>query len=109
MKTQNYEEAKRYFTNNAHYGWKYIDCFVMNKKLYELLKEDNSIRIGSKIELEEGVKHQCPYPRIKETLNGYGIILIDPPFDDYTIEYIKYDSSISESLTELLHYNISNE
>ena len=109
MKANNYEEAKAYFINNAHYGWKYIDCFVMNEKLYKAIKHDQSIKLGSRIELEEGIKNRTEYPRIKSTLNGYGIILINPNSEEYFIEYIKYNSSINESLTQLLHYNISKD
>ena len=78
MKTNNYEEAKAYFINNAHYGWKYIDCFVISENLYKTLKNDQSIKIGSRIELEEGIKNRNEHPRIKSTLNGYGIILREP-------------------------------
>lgn len=109
MRTVNYEDAKEYFINNARNGWKYIDCFVMDYKLYKALKEDNTIRIGSRIELEEGIKHRCLYPRIKAKLNGYGIILINPDFEEYSIDYIKYNSPIDELLTQLLNYNISKD
>ena len=109
MQTNNYEEAKAYFINNAHYGCKYIDCFVMCETLYKTLKNDQSIKIGSRIELEEGIKNRNEYPRIKSTLNGYGIILINPNSEEYYIEYIKYNSPINENLTQLLLYNISRD
>lgn len=109
MITNNYEEAKKYFMNNVQYGWKYIDCFVMNEKLYTELKSDMSLRLGSRIELDEGVKNRSPYVRLNSTLNGYGIILINPDIRDYSIDYIVYNRTIDERLAQLLNYNISRD
>ena len=81
----------------------------MSENLYKTLKNDQSIKLGSRIELEEGIKNRTKHPRIKSTLNGYGIILINPNSEEYYIEYIKYNSPINENLCQLLHYNISRE
>jgi hypothetical protein len=46
MNTKNYEDAKNYFINNATYGWKYIDCFIMNETLYKELKLDKQSHLN---------------------------------------------------------------
>ncbi len=37
MQTNNYEEARRYFNNNAQYGWKHIESFIVSEQMFERL------------------------------------------------------------------------
>lgn len=40
MQTNNYEEARKYFSNNAQYGWKHIESFIVSEQFYERLLKD---------------------------------------------------------------------
>ena len=37
MQTNNYEEARRYFNNNAQYGCKHIESFIVSEQMFERL------------------------------------------------------------------------
>jgi hypothetical protein len=109
MNTKNYEDAKNYFINNATNGWKYIDCFIMNETLYKELKLDRSISFGHRIELAEGKRIQSTYGRLKSTIHGYGIILINSYTEGYSVNFLKYNNEIDERLLQLLNHNISKD
>ena len=40
MQTNNYEEARRYFNNNAQYGWKHIESFIVSEQMLERMLKD---------------------------------------------------------------------
>lgn len=50
MQTNNYEEARRYFSNNAQYGWKHIESFIVSEQMFERMLKDDFPR-GSVIQL----------------------------------------------------------
>lgn len=109
MNTNKYEEAKKYFINNATYGWKYIDCFIMNETFYKELKQDKTMSFGYRIELTEGKRNQSSYDRLKSTIHGYGIILVNSYTEGYSVDFLKYNNEIDKRLELLLKHNISKE
>ena len=40
MQTNNYEEARRYFSSNAQYGWKHIESFIVSEQMLERMLKD---------------------------------------------------------------------
>ena len=37
MQTNNYEEARKYFSSNAQYGCKHIESFIVSEQMFERL------------------------------------------------------------------------
>lgn len=94
MQTQNYEEAKRYFLNNAQHGWKYIEAFIISEKMLErLLQED--LPGGSAKRKQTSIID----PGTSIHIKGYPIIMsreFNLPFGIKTIKFELYrDKSTS--------------
>ena len=86
MQTQNYEEARRYFLNNAQHGWKYIETFIVSEKMFERLLQDN-LPGGSVIQIKTNNIEQSTKIRIK----GYSIIVSSEFYFPFGIKTMKFE------------------
>ena len=105
MQTNNYEEARRYFSNNAQYGWKHIESFIVSEQMFERMLKDDFPR-GSVIQLG---KHADPrmLPRTNVRIKGYPIIVSSGYTQTYGVTYIIYEDKFGEEVMRLLGKNVS--
>ena len=104
MQTQNYEEARRYFLNNARHGWKYIESFIVSKKMFERILKDDFLR--------EAVNQIGKYadsrklPRTNVRIKGYPIIVSSGYTLTYGVIVLLYEDKYGEGVMKLLMKNI---
>lgn len=84
MQTQNYEEARRYFLNNAQHGWKYIEAFIVNEKMSERMPKEN-LPGGSVIQLHTSKS----YRRTNVLIKGYPITVSNGYTKPCGVTYLK--------------------
>ena len=107
MQTNNYEEARKYFSNNAQYGWKHIESFIVSEQFYERLLKDDFPR-GSVIQLGKYADPRT-LPRTNVRIKGYPIIVSSRYTVTYGVKYILYDDEYGEEVMGLLRKNVSEE
>ena len=106
MQTNNYEEARRYFSSNAQYGWKHIESFIVSEQMFERLLKDDFPR-GSVIQLGKYADPRT-LPRTNVRIKGYPIIVSSGYTDTYGVTYILYEDKFCKEIMGLLDKNISS-
>ena len=105
MQTNNYEEARRYFSSNAQYGWKHIESFIVSEQMFERLLKDDFPR-GAVIQLGKYADPRT-LPRTNVRIKGYPIIVSNGYTLPYGVTYIMYKDEFGEEVMGLLSTNIS--
>ena len=105
MQTNNYEEARRYFSSNAQYGWKHIESFIVSKQMFERMLKDDFPR-GSVIQLGKYADPRT-LPRTNVRIKGYPIIVSSGYTETYGVTYIMYEDKFGEEVMGLLSKNCS--
>ena len=105
MQTNNYEEARRYFSTNAQYGWKHIESFIVSEQMFERMLKDDFPR-GSVIQLGKYADPRT-LPRTNVRINGYPIIVSSGYTETYGVTYIMYEDVFGEEVMRLLGKNCS--
>ena len=105
MQTNNYEEARKYFNNNAQYGWKHIESFIVSEQMFERMLKDDFPR-GSVIQLGKYADPRT-LPRTNARIKGYPIIVSSGYTETYGVTYIMYDDKFGEEMMGLLKSNVS--
>ena len=106
MQTNNYEEARRYFSNNAQHGWKHIESFIVSEQMFERLLKDDFPR-GAVIQLGKYADPRT-LPRTNVRIKGYPIIVSNGYTVTYGVTYIVYEDDFNEEVMGLLGKNISS-
>ena len=106
MQTNNYEEARRYFSSNAQYGWKHIESFIVSEQMFERMLKDDFPR-GSVIQLGKYADPRT-LPRTNVRIKGYPIIVSSGYTLPFGVTYITYDDKFGEEIMGLLKSNVSN-
>lgn len=106
MQTNNYEEARRYFSNNAQFGWKHIESFIVSEQMFERMLKDDFPR-GSVIQLGKYADPRT-LPRTNIRIKGYPIIVSSGYTETYGVTYIMYEDEFGEELMGLLGKNKSS-
>lgn len=106
MQTNNYEEARRYFSSNAQYGWKHIKSFIVSEQMFERLLKDDFPR-GAVIQLGKYADPRT-LPRTNVRIKGYPIIVSSGYIETYGVTYIVYEDDFNEEVMGLLGKNISS-
>ena len=107
MQTNNYEEARKYFNNNAQYGWKHIESFIVSEQMFERMLKDDFPR-GAVIQLGKYADPRT-LPRTNIRIKGYPIIVSSGYTETYGVTYILYEDEFKEELMDLLAHNISDQ
>ena len=107
MQTNNYEEARRYFSNNAQHGWKHIESFIVSEQMFERMLKDGFPR-GAVIQLGKYADPRT-LPRTNVRIKGYAIIVSNGYTETYGVTYILYEDEFKEGLMDLLARNISDQ
>ncbi len=107
MQTNNYEEARRYFSSNAQYGWKHIESFIVSEQMYERMLKDDFPR-GSVIQLGKYADPRT-LPRTNVRIKGYPIIVSSGYTKTYGVTYILYEDEFKDEVMGLLRKNVSEE
>ena len=105
MQTNNYEEARRYFSSNAQYGWKLIESFIVSEQMFERMLKDDFPR-GSVIQLGKYADPRT-LPRTNICIKGYPIIVSSGYTETYGVTYILYEDEFKDELMGLLAQNVS--
>jgi hypothetical protein len=105
MQTNNYEEARRYFANNAQHGWKHIESFIVSEQMFERMLKDDFPR-GSVIQLGKYADPRT-LPRTNVRIKGYPIIVSSGYTETYGVTYIMYEDTFGEEVMRLLGKNVS--
>lgn len=105
MQTNNYEEARRYFSSNAQYGWKHIESFIVSEQMFERMLKDDFPR-GSVIQLGKYADPRT-LPRTNVRIKGYPIIVSSGFTQTYGVTYILYEDELKDELMRLLEKNVS--
>ena len=105
MQTNNYEEARRYFSNNAQHGWKHIESFIVSEQMFERMLKDDFPR-GSVIQLGNYADPRT-LPRINVRIKGYPIIVSSGYTQTYGVAYILYEDEFKDEVMGLLRKNCS--
>ena len=105
MQTNNYEEARKYFNNNAQYGWKHIESFIVSEQMFERMLKDDFPR-GSVIQLGKYADPRT-LPRTNVRIKGYPIIVSSGYKKTYGVTYIMYEDEFNEDTLHLLSMNTS--
>jgi len=106
MQTNNYEEARRYFSSNAQYGWKHIESFIVSEQMFERMLKDDFPR-GSVIQLGKYADPRT-LPRTNVRIKGYPIIVSSGFTQTYGVTYILYEDTFKDEQMDLLAQNVSN-
>ena len=107
MQTHDYEEARRYFSNNAQYGWKHIESFIVSEQMFERMLKDDFPR-GSVIQLGKYADPRT-LPRTNIRIKGYPIIVSSGYALPFGVTYILYEDEFKDELLFLLSHNISDQ
>lgn len=105
MQTNNYEEARRYFSSNAQYGWKHIESFIVSEQMFERMLKDDFPR-GSVIQLGKYADPRS-LPRTNVRIKGYLIIVSSGYTETYGVTFITYEDEFNKESMHLLSMNIS--
>ena len=105
MQTINYEEARRYFSSNAQYGWKHIESFIVSEQMFERMLKDDFPR-GAVIQLGKYADPRT-LPRTNIRIKGYPIIVSSGYTETYGVTYILYEDEFKDELMGLLAQNVS--
>ena len=105
MQTNNYEEAIRYFSSNAQYGWKHIESFIVSEQMFERMLKDDFPR-GSVIQLGKYADPRT-LPRTNVRIKGYPIIVSSGYTETYGVTYILYEDEFKDEVMGLLRKNVS--
>ena len=107
MQTNNYEEARKYFNNNAQYGWKHIESFIVSEQMFERMLKDDFPR-GAVIQLGKYADPRT-LPRTNIRIKGYPIIVSNRYTETYGVTYILYEDEFKDEVMGLLRKNVSEE
>ena len=103
MQTNNYEEARRYFNNNAQHGWKHIESFIVSEQMFERMLKYDFPR-GSVIQLGKYADPRT-LPRTNVRIKGYPIIVSSGYTLPFGVTYIMYKDEFGEEVMGLLRNN----
>lgn len=107
MQTHDYEEARRYFSNNAQYGWKHIESFIVSEQMFEIMLKDNFPR-GAVIQLGKYADPRT-LPRTNVRIKGNPIIVSSGYTLPYGVTFIMYEDGFGEEVMGLLGKNVSKQ